>query len=291
MKNSAAHRRRLAVVGGGEGWHQSKLVDASEKLGVSIDLFQYADLRASDRIFLGGLPIDQFDAVLTRTMPPGSLELVTIRLSMLHEAAKTTTVINSASSLELAIDKYRTSSTASRLNLPIPPTTVAQDRTTALQQFRQLGGDVVIKPIFGGEGRGVMRVQEIELARTIFTTLQTAGLVILQQAFIPPGGSDQRILIVGDFVQSVVRTNHREFRTNRSAGAEICAAPSDHHLVDQSRLLMSEMGLKIAAVDWIDSERGPLLLEVNAIPGWRSTQTVTDARIAEQMIVTVLEET
>lgn len=283
--------KRLAVIGGSPGWHVDQLVDASEHAGASLQAFQYTDLRAGDQIELGDGPINRFDAILTRTMPAGSLELVTLRLSILHEAGLILPVINPAAGLELAIDKYRTTSIARRLNLPTPPTAVCQHRSDALDQFRRLGGDVVVKPIFGGEGRGVMRVRDIELARTIFTTLQTANLVIHQQSFVGPGGRDRRVLVIGDHVATFQRTNAVDFRTNHAAGANFCAVENCDDLVAQSRALLAAMTLTIAAVDWIDSERGPIMLEVNAIPGWKSAQSVTKTNIAQKMIAAVLEQT
>lgn len=283
------------VLGGGPGWHQDQLSSAATDLNVEVAFEPYEALlavveRTGQRVIAGNEPLDRFDAVLTRTMPAGSMESITARLSMLHRSVDSKIhVINSPSALEAAIDKYTTVSIADRLGIETPATAIAQDRTAALGQFESLGGDVVVKPIFGGEGRGVMRITERELARTVFGTLQTAGLVIYQQRFEPPGGRDGRVLILGEQTLGLRRRNDQDFRTNRSAGGVATPWSIPKELDDASRRLTDAMGLTIAAVDWIETDDGWKLIEVNAIPGWRSAQTVVDANIARGVVTAALQ--
>ena len=285
---TATDRRRVAVIGNTGRWHGGQLRTAADRHGVDLMMFDYEQLSFDGSVRLGDADGRRFDAILTRTMPAASMELLTLRLSMLHELSSDVPVINSAASLELAIDKYRTVSIAGRLGLPVPATAVAQDRSTAMAHFDNLGGDVVVKPIFGGEGRGVMRVRDRELAWTVFSSLQISGLIIHQQRFVPPGGSDRRVLIIGDHVVSLRRRNQNDFRTNVSAGGHVERIADDAELTANSRSLMSAMGLTIAAVDWIDDSHGePMLIECNAIPGWRQAQSVCDHSIAAEILKVV----
>ena len=287
-------RKRILVLGGGPGWHADRLNAAAERLGWDTTWTSYESLRAKadpsgSDVWAGNQRLTDFDAVLTRTMPAGGLEAITVRLSMLHRAAAGgLPIVNPPAALEWAIDKYSSVQMASSLGIEVPPTMVSQDRRQAMRDYELLGGDVVIKPLFGGEGRGVMRVQHPELARTIFGTLETSGLVIYQQRFEPPGGRDLRIFIAGDRVACVARRNDDDFRTNRIAGGTASATEPPKELIEQSRRVMELLKLKIAAVDWIETNTGPKWLEINAIPGWKAAQAVIDFDLAEAVLRAVM---
>lgn len=237
-------------------------------------------------------PLDDFDAILTRTMPAGTMEQITFRLASLHAemlrrqtAGRGQSVINPPAALELAIDKWATIHRASHLGIPVPATIVVQSRREAMTAFWSLGGDVVVKPIFGGEGRGVMRVRDQELAWTVFSTLEQIGAVLYVQQFIPPGGVDRRVLIIGNHVHAIRRSNRDDFRTNLRGGGRSELAKPDDDLVQMSKRLCDELSLRYAAVDFLENENGdPVLVEINAVPGWKGAQQVIKANVADQMI-------
>jgi RimK family alpha-L-glutamate ligase len=291
-----AMSRRLLVLGGGQGWHGDQLQAAASDRGHEICFATYESLSArieSNRsIQCDAGPVNSFDAVLTRTMPAGSMETILFRLACLHDLVRQgMPIINPPASLELAIDKFATLAIAAQIGCKVPETCVVQDRDAAMSAFDQLGGDCVVKPLFGGEGRGVMRIEQRELAWTVFSTLHTVSAVLYVQRFVPPGGRDRRVLIIGDEAYGIRRTNRDDFRTNthgRSATANNQTAESfipSGKLLEQSRQLAEALGLSIAAVDWIDDENEqPVLVEANAIPGWKTAQSVIDINLAERMI-------
>ena len=296
--------RRLIVLGIRSGWHADRIAAAADRRSVTCVFADYQSLSATpDRVSVQmaskpdeRVSITDRDAVMIRTMPAGNLETTTFRLACLHAMTRSgVRVVNPPAGCELAIDKFATLAVARSTfgeppkGLAIPETIVTQDRAGAMEAFERLGEDVVVKPIFGGEGRGVMRVNQRELAWTVFSSLQTVGSVAYVQRFIPPGGRDRRVLIAGSRQWVFRRENRTDFRTNRGAGGTFQRVESDVTLIDHSRRLTAAMGLSIAAVDWIfDNDERPYLLEVNAIPGWKSAQSVTDASIAEAMVDAVL---
>ena len=86
-------------------------------------------------------------------MPPGSLEQVVFRMDALHRiAAAGVPVLNPPRAVEAAVDKYLTLALLEAAALPVPPTWAGQGATEALAAFDALGGDVVVKPLFGSEG-------------------------------------------------------------------------------------------------------------------------------------------
>lgn len=281
---------RFLVLGAGEGWHASQLQSAFQRAGCEMHSAGYESLSG----YLGeqkGAVIDceagrlsEFDAILTRTMPAASLERITFRLAALH-ALELTTIVNPPRALEIAIDKFATLDCVSALGYLVPETIVVQSRSQAMDAFDRLGGDCVIKPLFGGEGRGVMRVRDRELAWYATSTLDNLGATLYLQKFIGPGGVDTRLLVIGEEVIGIRRSNDREFRTNLSSGARGQAINPTPNQVAMAQAICRRIGLWFAAVDLLhDAQGNEFVLEVNAIPGWKGAQQVISENIADKIV-------
>src|SRR5262249_42188209 len=143
---------------------------------------------------------------IVRTMPPGSLEQVVFRMDLLHRAhARGQLVLNPPAALETCVDKYLASARLEAAGLPVPATRVCQDADTALEAFAALGGDVVVKPLFGSEGRGLLRITDPESAWRAFRTLERLQAVIYVQEFVHHPGWDLRAFVVGERVLAAMR--------------------------------------------------------------------------------------
>lgn len=287
--------RRILVLGPEEGWHADRLRHAARRRGEALTFAPYESLAAlidrcgRHRGICDAGPLFDFDAVVTRTMPTGSLEQITLRLSVLHQAiGEGMRVVNPPTTLEMAIDKYRTLARIAALGYAVPATRVVQTRREAMEAFSALGGDVVVKPLFGGEGRGVMRVADSELAWFTFATLERIQAVIYVQQFVPPGGVDTRLLVIGDEVFAVRRWAAEGWRTNVSQGARserIDVSDAQRRI---ARCIADDMGLQIGSVDMIDAEDGEAkVLEVNAVPGWKGAEEALGIDLAERMLAAV----
>ncbi len=293
---SPMRRRRFLVLGGGEGWHANQLREAAGKCDCDLAIASYESLVArvqstaanpspagSDITCQAG-PLRDFDAILTRTMPAGSLEQITFRLATLHSLS-TPPLINPPRSLEIAIDKFATLARVAELGYLVPKTVVVQSRAEAVEAFDELGGDCVIKPIFGGEGRGVMRVCDPQLAWYAFSTLESLDAVCYLQEFVAPGGIDTRLLVIGDRILGIRRQNENDFRTNVSSGGRCTSVQPTDEQAKMARHIVRSIGLRFASVDLIDTDDGHYrVLEVNAIPGWKGAQQVAPFNIAKAIL-------
>src|SRR5262249_34013889 len=156
---------------GSDGWHVRDLRRAALQLGHDATPLDFRRIHAS--VAAAGDPFASFDAVIVRTMPPGSLEQVIFRMDVLQRlAARGVPVLNPPRPLELCVDKSLTTSLLDAAGPLVPPTVVSQHADAALEAFEALGGDVVVKPLFGSEGRGMVRVCDPELAWRTFRTLE-----------------------------------------------------------------------------------------------------------------------
>src|SRR5207302_6582472 len=124
----------------GTGWHVRDLQRAAALLGHVAEPIDFRRVSAS---VPHATSLSGFDAVIVRTMPPGSLEQVVFRMDILHRLeAAGTRVLNPPRALEVCVDKYLASARLDAAGLPTPPTIVCQDAEAAIAAFHQLGGDV-----------------------------------------------------------------------------------------------------------------------------------------------------
>jgi ribosomal protein S6--L-glutamate ligase len=276
---------RIALLAGGDGWHVRDLRRAAAALRHEADLLDFRSVRAGV-----GVPFDSmagYDAVVVRTMPPGSLDQVVFRMDVLHRAlAGGARVLNPPAALEACVDKYLATAKLAAAGLPVPPTVACQDADSALEAFHALGGDVVVKPLFGAEGRGLVRVSDPELAWRTFRTLERMQAVLYVQQFIAHPGWDVRVFVLGGRVVGAIRRHARDgWRTNVAQGGR---AEAVSLTVDEERLAVraaEAVGTPIAGVDLLPGPGGEwFVLEVNAVPGWRALAPVCGVDVAAAVI-------
>ena len=269
----------IAILSSGSGWHVRDLMRAAEALGHRAEALDFR--RVSAR--LSDTSLSQYHAVIVRTMPPGSLEEVVFRMDLLHQVEATgRRVLNPPRALEVCIDKYLASVRLDAAGLPTPPTIVCQDAESAMAALEQLGGDVVVKPLFGSEGRGMVRISDFEIAWRTFRTLERTQAVLYVQQFIRHPGWDLRAFVIGDRVLTAMRRHARDdWRTNVAQGgrAEPIALTAE-----EERLALGAaraVGALVAGVDLLPRPGGGYyVLEVNAVPGWRALAPTSGVDVA-----------
>jgi ribosomal protein S6--L-glutamate ligase len=246
----------------------------------------YADIRSEQH------HLADFDAVLVRTMPPGSLEQVVFRMDCLarYEAAGGV-VINPARAVEAAVDKFLASAKLAEAGLVTPRTICCQTADDAMAAFGELGGDVVLKPLFGSEGRGITRLNDEALALRAYKMLAHLGAVLYVQEFIQHEGADLRLLVIGGQVLAMRRKNPLDWRTNISRGAKAEAFTPDETLIDLAHRAAAAVGAPLAGVDILPGRDGRMYcLEVNAVPGWKGLAKATGVDVAALVLEFAADE-
>jgi ribosomal protein S6--L-glutamate ligase len=154
-----------------------------------------------------------------------------------------------------------------------------------LDDFAQLGGDVVVKPLFGGEGRGITRLQDEAVAGRVFRAYGQLGMAIYQQQFIAHPGYDLRVLVVGSRLFAIRRRNPHDWRTNVSRGAEAEPLEITPELAQWSHRAADAVGAPLVGVDILPALDGQrYVLEVNAVPGWQALARTLRADIAREVL-------
>jgi len=283
----------LAILSGGSGWHVQDLLRAAQAVSCEAVAVDFRSLSiAAPNPSRRTSALDGFRNVIVRTMPAGSLEQIVLRMDILAAASDNgVSVVNPPRSLEVCVDKLLTNVRLVRAGLPVPRTVACQRADEAMPAFHALGGDVVVKPLFGAEGRGIVRITDVELAWRTFRTLEsTSSVMYIQQTIQHPGWDARAFVIAGRVVAAMKRTAAGDWRTNIAQGgvatAMELAAPEVALALDAAQAT----GCVIAGVDLIQNQRGEwFVLEVNAVPGWRALAEVCNIDIAAAVLRTALE--
>jgi ribosomal protein S6--L-glutamate ligase/tetrahydromethanopterin:alpha-L-glutamate ligase len=226
-----------------------------------------------------------FDAFIIRPIGRGSLEEIIFRMDALHKLQRLgKLIVNPPLSIERSVDKYHTLALFEEHGLPVPPTIVTESVDQALQGFRELGGDVVLKPLFGSRGIGSTRVTDADVAERLFRAIVFSHGVLYLQKFVPHGDSDVRAFVVGDGIVAAMRRVSENWKTNVSLGAKPVALEITNELEQMALEAARVLECKIAGVDLLETDEGPVIIELNSQPGWRGLQTVTNRNIAEEIV-------
>ena len=286
---------KIGILGQRGGWHVTALQGALARRSITAPSFPITRLtaRLSARPWLTTTdqPLETYDVLFVRTIPGGSLEQVIFRVDALHRLENAgVRVVNSPTAIERAVDKYYTSALLEDAGLPTPRTVVTERFDEALAAFDELGGDVVVKPIFGSEGRGMVRVSDPDTAYRVFRALELGRYVYYLQEFVPHGCEDIRVFVVGEDVVAAMVRRGKNWKTNVAQGATTVALPLNDALREMSLCAARVLGADYAGVDILPTEGGGYtVVEVNGIPGWRGLKAATGVDVAEHVVNYVLD--
>jgi len=285
---------KIGILGQRGGWHVTALQEALARRGITAPCFPITRLtaRLSARPWLAatGEPLETYDVLFVRTIPGGSLEQIIFRVDALHRLENAgVRIVNSPTTIERTVDKYYTSTLLEDAGLPTPRTVVTERFDEAMAAFHELGGDVVVKPIFGSEGRGIVRVSDPDTAYRVFRALELGRYVYYLQEFVPHGCEDIRVFVIGEEVVAAMVRRGETWKTNVAQGAVGEPLVPDDELREMSLRATRALGADYAGVDILPiGGGGYAVVEINGIPGWRGLQAATGVNIAEHLAGFVL---
>ncbi|MDI2097841.1 30S ribosomal protein S6--L-glutamate ligase [Ruicaihuangia caeni] len=195
---------------------------------------------------------------------------------------------NTANGIINSRDKLRATQILSRHNIGMPATAFVHHRGDVRLAIDQVGGaPVVIKLLEGTQGIGVILAPEVKIAEAIIETLHSTNQNVLIQSFIAESrGRDIRALVVGDRVVAAMRrtASGDEFRSNvhRGGTVEAIDLPAEY---EQAAVRSAQiMGLRVAGVDMLEGNEGPLVMEVNSSPGLEGIERATGLDLAGAIV-------
>jgi RimK family alpha-L-glutamate ligase len=284
---------RVVILSARTGWHTDELTRALTERGHLAAVVPYEGLTArvvgagQARLTSEQISLLDADAVLARIIPGGSLEQLIYRVDALHWIEnRGVRVVNSPRAIERSVDKFYTTTLLHDAGLLVPETVVCERAEEAMAAVRAMG-DVVIKPIFGSLGHGMVRVSDPDTALRVVRVLEQIKSVFYVQRTIDHGGCDLRIFVVGGRVIGAIerRAPAGEWRTNVAIGGSATAVNVSPQLQRIAVSAAAAVGADYAGVDVLPARDGSVfVLEVNGIPGWQGLQHSTGVDVAASIV-------
>ena len=283
---------KIAILSNGNANYSTKrLVEEAEKRGHEVKVIKYKNCYISldqkrPDIFYHGKKLEGFDAILPR-ISNGMTKYGTTIVRQFEMQG----VWTAASSIAITRtrDKLRSAQILTKNGIDMPKTLVSRNTTDIDDLLDQLDLPVIIKLAVGTHGNGVVLADTKKAAKSAlqaFYLYNEDGTNILLQEYIKESaGTDIRAFVVGNRVVASMQRQSLtdDFRSNLHKGGE----GKSIKLTDEEKKVAinaaKAMGLHIAGVDIMRSNRGPLVLEVNASPGF-GIEKVTGRNVAEKII-------
>lgn len=270
----STQRLKLAALDRG---HQCKVLDT---LRFAIDLSgPEPDLQ------FRGRPLSDYDAIVPRI--GASVTYFGSAVVRQFEQMDVFTP-NTATGITNSRDKLRAIQILSRHDIGMPATAFVRDRKDVLPAIERVGGaPVVIKLLEGTQGIGVILAPDNKVAEAIIETLHSSQQNVLIQQFVAESkGRDIRALVVGDRVVAAMRRTAQgdEFRSNVHRGGTVEGVTLEPAYERTAVRAAQIMGLRVAGVDMLEGNDGPLVMEVNSSPGLEGIEQATGLDVAGAII-------
>jgi ribosomal protein S6--L-glutamate ligase len=276
----------------------NRLVEAAVKRGHRADVIDtmrcYMNITsARPTIHYKGSELEHYDAVIPRIGASVTFygAAVVRQLEMMGVFC-----VNDSVAITRGRDKLRSLQLLSKKGIGLPTTGFAHSLDEIKDLIKMVGGTpLVIKLLEGTQGIGVILVETTKAARSVLEAFLGLKVNIMVQEYIKEaGGADIRCFVVGDKVVASMKRQAKspeEFRSNLHRGG--FAVPVDITEEERNMAIRSAhiIGLNVAGIDIVRSNRGPLIIEVNASPGLEGIEKTTGVDVASEIIQFIEKET
>ncbi len=267
-----------------------RLVEAAEKMGHEVEVVDFLKCymvikRGNPEIYHYGKKIKGVDAVIPRIGASRTFygTAVVRQFEMMHVFS-----VNESQAIARSRDKLRSMQILSRAGIGMPVTAFASDPTDINHLIELVGGaPVVIKLLHGTQGIGVVLAETKKAAKSVMEAFYGVKANMLIQEFIKESkGSDVRAFVVGGKVIGAMRRqgSEGEFRSNLHRGGSAKMIKLTKQEWQTAVNAANLLGLNVAGVDMLQSEKGPMVLEVNSSPGLEGIETATGVDVASRII-------
>ncbi len=276
----------IALITDDPGWHGVRLRDAFSALACKVQVVSLCDcaidlVNAPQGLYIPGFEERLPDGVFVRGVPGGTLEQVVLYLDILHALnALDIPVYNSGRAIERSVDKGMTSLLLQQAGIPVPPTWVVSSEERGEHIWgneRASGNRLVLKPLFGSQGQGLMRLS-VDDALPALDEYQ--GVYYLQR-FVEGQHFDWRVFVINGRTVATMQRHGRHWINNVAQGATCIAAPRDRELESLAEAATQALGMDYAGVDLMRDAGGDFqVIEVNGIPAWKGLHATCGVDIA-----------
>lgn len=284
---------KIAILSNGPGNYSTKrLKEEALKRGHEVTIVKYRDCYASieknnPTVSYRGQDLGKFDAIIPRIASSMTRYGTAIVRQLEMQGVYT---VSSSIAISRSRDKLRSMQLLAKAGVGIPKTVVSRNSADIDDLIDKLGGTpVIIKLARGTHGNGVVLAETKKAAKSVlqafYLTNEDGTNILLQEFIKESAGTDIRAFVVGSRVVASMKRQSLDddFRSNLHKGGEGTAVKLTEEERKMAVKAAKAMGLNIAGVDMMRSDRGPLILEVNASPGF-GIEKVTGRDVASHII-------
>jgi len=267
----------------------SRLYESAKKRGHETEVISYLRCymniaKANPRVFFKGREIN-YDVVIPRIAATWTFYGASVVRQFELMGALSA---NSSASISRSRDKLRALQLIGNSGVEMPVTGYVHLSRDIESVLLTVGKPpYVIKLLEGTQGRGVVLTETMEAAVSAIETMKKIDANILIQEFISEAnGEDIRAIVVGDKVVASMKRKAKpgEFRSNVHLGGSVEGYKLTEDEEKSAIKAAKVLGLSVAGVDLIQSQRGPLILEVNSSPGLEGIERASGIDVAGKII-------
>lgn len=284
---------KIAILSNGPGNYSTKrLKEVALARGHQVKVIKYRDCYASieknnPTVSYKGEDLQGYDAIVPRIASYMTRYGSAIVRQLEMQGVYT---VSSSIAITRSRDKLRSLQLLAKAGVGIPKTIVSRNSTDIDNLIEKVGGTpVIIKLARGTHGNGVVLAETKKAAKSVlqafYLTNEDGTNVLLQEFVEESAGTDIRAFVVGGRVVASMQRKSLDddFRSNLHKGGEGTVIKLTDEENKMAIKAAKAMGLNIAGVDLMRSDRGPLILEVNASPGF-GIEKVTGRDVATPII-------
>lgn len=280
----------IALITDDPGWHGVRLREAFAAHACKVQVVSLCDcaidlLHSPQGLHMPGFEKHLPDGVFVRGVPGGSLEQVVLYLDILHALNYLgIPVYNNGRAIERSVDKGMTSLLLQRAGIPVPPTWVVSSEEYGQRiwaQERAAGHRLVVKPLFGSQGQGLVRLANDD---TLPALSDYQGVYYLQR-FVEGQHFDWRVFVINGRAVASMQRHGKHWINNVAQGATCVPVLQDRELESMAEAATRVLDMDYAGVDLMRNTAGELqVIEINSIPAWKGLQAASGIDIARCLV-------
>lgn len=271
-----------------------RLTNAARKRGHTVRVLNPLDFTMllstrNPELYYRGRKLDRVDAVIPRI----GQSITFYGLAVVRQfETMGVYCVNDSNAIARSRDKLRALQVLSRSDdVGVPPTAIARRPDYARRMLNHVGGaPVIVKLIQGTQGAGVVIVDSKQSFDSVIDAFHAIGQNILIQSFVKEAkGQDIRALVVGRKVVAAMtrKAVEGEFRSNVHLGGSASRTRLPPEYRRAAVAAAQRMGLRVAGVDMLTSDQGPMIMEVNSSPGLEGIEKASGTDVADAVIAYV----
>ncbi len=276
------------------GKSSKKILEEAKSFFDTVDHLNIKDLevRANSKrldVLYQGKPIKEYDCIYIR----GSFKYALLQQSLTRALHSDIYLPLEPSSFTLGHNKFLTLLELQKNKVSIPQTYFVANVDAAKKLLEQVNYPIIMKIPSGTQGKGVMFADSISSARSMLDALDVFHQPYMIQEFIETNSTDIRVIVLGDKVAASMKrkASKLELRANIHAGGEGINFELDYDTEQVAIKAAKAIGADIAAVDILESNGKPLVIEVNLSPGLEGITKATKKNVAKEIAKFLFDKT